>query len=170
MNEQLFQAGAKKILGLIGYISGLIAITIGTYLIISNHQTWLDYVPLITCGFVVLYLADIMQASHNKMDMLLRIIKHQEFLFKQILSPEKPKTPPQTHNVTFMTPEELIKTFNILGDEFQKIIDEQEKNSFNNLSIDELNKMMNEALNKEDYDKAAFLRDIIEERQKNNNQ
>lgn len=169
MNEQFFQASAKKILGLIGYVSGLIAITIGTYLIISNHQTWLDYVPLITCGFVVLYLADIMQASHNKMDMLLRIIKHQEYLFKQTLSSEKTQTPPKTHNVTFMTPEELVNTFNVLGKEFQKIIDDQEKQSFDKLSIDELNKMMDEALNKEDYDKAAFLRDIIEERQKNNN-
>ena len=73
-------------------------------------------------------------------------------------------------NFKFISPEELVKTFNELGSEIQKALDEQEIKSFDDLSVDELKKMRDEALEEEDYDKAAFLRDIIDKREEEGNQ
>ena len=176
MNEHFFQAGAKKLLGLVGYISGLVGIVSGIYLAIKHSDAWLDYIPLIASGFIVFYLADLMQSSHNRMEMLLRIIKRQEALLRQVLvngakQNQPPPIPPgQMKNFKFISPEDLVKTFNELGSEIQKALDEQEIKSFDDLSVDELKKMRDEALEEEDYDKAAFLRDIIDKREEEGNQ
>lgn len=175
MNEQLYQSGAKKIIGLVGYISGIVAITAGSYLAITNKSTWMDYIPLIASGFIVFFLADMMQSSHNRMEMLMRIIKRQEALLRQVLAHgakqnQPPPMPENIKNFKIISPEDLIKTFNELGAEIQKALDEQENKSFDDLTIDELNKMMDEALENEDYNKAAFLRDIIDRRQNDEGQ
>lgn len=170
MNEHYFQKGAKQILGLAGYIGGIILLVISVYLGIKSKS--FDHINLTATGLVIFYLADMMLSSYARMDLLLRIIKRQEALHRQSLQqkappqPQDPQAFAQAAGFKFVSPEDLIKSFNELGIEIQKAIDaEQKGKTVDDLSIDELQEMMDEAIKKEDYEKATYIRNIIHKRE-----
>lgn len=64
-----------------------------------------------------------------------------------------------------ISPEDLIKSFNELGLEIQKAIEaEQEGKTIDDVSLEELQDMMSEAIKKEDYEKASYIRNVIDKR------
>lgn len=171
MNEHYFQRGAKQIIGLLGYIGGMILLVYSIYLGIKTKS--LSHINLSAVGLVVFYLSDIMLSSYARMELLLRIIKRQEALHRQSLQTKVPQQPqdPQgfaeaNQGMKFkISPEDLINSFNELGIEIQKAIEaEQKGKKIDDLSIDELQKMMDESIKKEDYERATYIRNIINNR------
>ncbi|MDG1949488.1 MAG: UvrB/UvrC motif-containing protein [bacterium] len=170
MNEHYFQKGAKQILGLAGYIGGIILLVISAYLGITTKS--FDHINLTATGLVLFYLADMMLSSYARMELLLRIIKRQEALHRQSMTqraPQQPQDPQafaQAQGFKFVSSEDLINSFNELGIEIQRAIDaEQKGKTINDLSIEELQKMMDEAIKKEDYEKATYIRNVMEQRE-----
>jgi len=177
MNEHYFQRGAKQILGLLGYIGGIVLLVYSVYLGISTKS--LAHVNLSATGLVIFYLADMMLSSYARMELLLRIIKRQEALHRQSLQtrvPAQPQDPqsfaqenPGAANLAGMkfniSPEDLIKSFNELGLEIQKAIEaEQKGKTIEDLSLEELQEMMDDAIKQEDYEKATYIRNVMDKR------
>jgi hypothetical protein len=169
MNEHYFQRGAKQVLGLLGYIGGIILLVYSVYLAIKTKS--LEHISLSAISLGIFYLSDIMLSSYARMELLLRIIKRQEVLHRQSLTPEiKQHQDPESiaRAEAFrlsVSPEDLIKSFNELGLEIQKAIEqEQEGKTIKDLSIDELEEMIDEAIKKEDYERATYIRNVIEKR------
>lgn len=171
MNEHYFQRAAKQILGLAGYIGGIILLVISLYLGIKTKS--FDHINLTATGLVIFYLADMMLSSYARMELLLRIIKRQEAIHRQSLQNKAPAQPQDPQGFAqaaaafkFVSPEDLIKSFNELGMEIQKAIEaEQKGKAIADLSLDELQEMMDEAIKKEDYEKATYIRNVMENRE-----
>ena|GEM_PF-2042565 len=172
MNEHYFQRRTKQIMGLLGYIGGIVILVYSIYLGITTES--LAHINLSATGIVVFYLADIMLSSYARMELLLRIIKRQETLHRQSLQNRAPMPPTpelsdnSQENLAMkfnISPEDLIKSFNELGLEIQKAIEaEQEGKTIDDVSLEELQDMMSEAIKKEDYEKASYIRNVIDKR------
>lgn len=93
MNEHYFQKKSKQTLGLIGYLLG-VAIFVGAIIAIFIDSTqWTTYTMMGCLGLVVFFLADIILSSNARTDLMLRIMKRQEALFRQAQKNKAPDIP-----------------------------------------------------------------------------
>jgi len=93
MNEHYFQKKSKQTLGIIGYLLG-IAIFVGAIIaVISDTAQWTTYTMMGCLGLVVFFLSEIVLSSNARTDLLLRIMKRQEELFRQAQKNKAPDIP-----------------------------------------------------------------------------
>jgi hypothetical protein len=121
MNEHYFQKKSKQTVGLIGYILGLVILTVSVYFIFADSAQWTTYVMMGCLGIIVTYLGDIVLSSNARTDLMLRIMKRQEALYRQFGRSQAPSFPSD--------PLGILK--NMMG----KKEDDQKKPGFTGMSI-----------------------------------
>jgi cysteinyl-tRNA synthetase len=84
MSENNSKTKFRKIIGIVGYVLGIIIFLISIVNIITDFKNWSSYAILATMGLIVAYLADIVNSSNDKTELLLRIMKRQENLFRLV--------------------------------------------------------------------------------------
>lgn len=122
MNEHYFQKKSKQTIGLIGYVLGLIILATSIFFIFADSANWTTYAMMGCLGLIVNFLGDIVLSSNARTDLMLRIMKRQEALYRQFGKNQAPNFPSD--------PLGILK--NMMGN---KKDDDQKKPGFTGMSI-----------------------------------
>lgn len=89
MNEHYFQKKFKQILGMIGYVMGICIFALSIIGIVNDLNKWTTFATIGTLGLILSYLSDIILSSNARTELMLRIMKRQEVLFRRMNQPNE---------------------------------------------------------------------------------
>lgn len=84
MNEHYFQKKIKQYTSIVGYLIGVAIAIFSIIKLFSDFDNWIQYATIGTLGLILSYLADIIMSSNARTELLMRIMKRQEVLFRKI--------------------------------------------------------------------------------------
>lgn len=191
MNDHLLQSNATKLITLMGYIGGLLLTVFSIVMLFVDFANWFQYSILGCVGIGIFMLSNITIANHQRMELLLRIIKRQEEVFLEaknssfkspldILSKLSDSNPDiHTHKIKLPDDaqiEDISKVMNIIKEKVDEAFNNQkDSNQFpsddelKKMPLDKLKELQQKCIGKEDYEKARVVTAIIQDKEGNNN-
>lgn len=180
MIEHVFNIASSRVIALIGYIASVALLVLSFFLIINDFENWHNHIHLPLLSLGVFYLSDLTIASREKTTILFKILKQQDD--RRILDAFKPlpsdldfQSPIKYQTIASKdvdgnfkfegdVPKEVSDILRNLAEELKKASQQGEKENYDKMSVEELEIKMKKAQEEEDYETAAFFRELINKR------
>lgn len=174
MNNHFLNSSATKIISTLGYIIGFLLFIFSIVMLFIDFASWFQYTVTGSLGLGIFMISNITIAHHENTELILRIIKRQEELFKESKLLSKNPLDLLSGGLTLgVTPSSKVDNkraediANMIKETMENAINETPKkktNDLEKLSVKELKKLKDEHIASEDYEKADRVIDEINKR------
>lgn len=190
MNDHLLQSNATKTITLFGYILGLLIAAFSISMIFIDFANWFQYSILGCVGIGIFMLSNITIANHERMELLLRIIKRQEEIFMEakqnssknpldILSNLSNNDNVETHKIKLpdnANIDDVSEIMKIIRYKVDEAFGEQKKSNdfpsdeeLKKMPLNDLKELQQKCIGSEDYEKARVVTAVIQNKEGDNN-